>query len=128
MREEFTMIKASDVREIALALPDARERGHHDVTDFRVADKIFCTLPKKGWLGLRITANEQAALVAERPDTFVPASGQWGKRGWTLARMDDIDRTHAQELIAEAWRYRAPKKLLTAYDAGEPVTAPDQRS
>jgi hypothetical protein len=122
------MIKAADVREIALALPDARERGHHEVTDFRVADKIFCTLPKKGWFGLRITTDEQAALVAEGSETFVPASGQWGRQGWTLVRMDGIDRSYAQELIAEAWRYRAPKKLLSAYDAGEPVTAPDQRS
>jgi hypothetical protein len=112
------MVTADEVREIALALPGTHEKGHFDVVDFRVDNKIFCTLPKPGRLGLRIPVSEQAALIAEDPETFTPARGQWGRQGWTTARLDRMELELARELITEAWRHRAPKRLVAEFDAG----------
>ena len=36
-----------------------------------------------------------------------------------LVRMEAVDREQLAELIEDAWRLQAPKKLVTAYDAGE---------
>jgi hypothetical protein len=112
------MASADDVRELALSLPGAHESHHFEVTDFRVNNKIFCTLPRPGQMGMRIAPDEQAALLAEDPDTFEPAKGKWGEQGWTLIRLDAVDRDHLRELITDAWRHRAPKKLVAEYDSG----------
>jgi hypothetical protein len=111
------MVTADEVRSIALALPGAQESSHFDVADFRVRGKIFCTLPGPGQLTLRLPVGEQAALLAEDPDGFRPASGKWGEQGWTYAELDRLDAAHARELIVEAWRHRAPKKLRDTFDA-----------
>jgi hypothetical protein len=111
------MASADEVRELALSLPGAHESHHFDVTDFRVNNKIFCTLPRPGQMGMRIGVDEQAALLAEDPDTFERAKGKWGEQGWTLIRLDAVDQEQLRELIIEAWRTRAPKKLLAEYDS-----------
>ncbi|MGH3728034.1 MAG: MmcQ/YjbR family DNA-binding protein [Micromonosporaceae bacterium] len=112
------MTSVDEVREIALSFPGAHQSGHFDVTDFRVNNKIFCTLPPKpGQMGLRITASEQAALIAEAPETFTPGPGKWGEQGWTMVRLDQVDPVQLRELIAEAWRIRAPKRMVAEFDA-----------
>ena len=39
---------AATVRRLALALPETAEAPHHDMTSFRVAGKIFATMPPEG--------------------------------------------------------------------------------
>lgn len=103
---------------IALSLPGAHQSAHFDVTDFRVDNKIFCTLPKPGRMGLRLSPDEQAALLAEDPQTYQPANGSWGRKGWTIAVLATADTVQLRELITEAWRLVAPKKLLAQLEAG----------
>ena len=57
------MISVEAATAMALALPGAQQGAHFDVTDFRVGNKIFCTLPKPGKMGMRIGPDEQARLV-----------------------------------------------------------------
>jgi len=110
------MMTAQQVEEIALSLPGAGKGQHFDVTDFRVGNKIFCTLPKPGRMGIRLAPDEQAALLAEDPGTFSPASGAWGAKGWTQVVLDTADPGQLRELITDAWRRLAPKKLLQQLD------------
>ena len=99
-----------DVRRLALRLPETREGAHHGHADLRVADKIFAGLPPDGRsVNLKSTALNVDALVRSDPATYRNAwGGTW--LGVDLAR---VDRRTLQELITEAWRLAAPKRLLS---------------
>lgn len=100
---------------MAATLPEVEEKSHFDVADFRVHDKIFATLPDESRVVLRLDPTEQAALLASSPDSF-SAEGHWGRQGWTIVRLDAVDPDELRELVTDAWRRRAPKKLVAAYD------------
>jgi hypothetical protein len=40
-----------------------------------------------------------------------------GQHGWVAVRLDRVDPEELAELIDEAWRMTAPKRLIKAYDA-----------
>ena len=40
-----------------------------------------------------------------------------GRYGWTSIQLSTVDADELGELITEAWRRTAPKKLVAAYDA-----------
>lgn len=69
---------------------------------------------------LRLDPAEQAALLATAPQTFAAAAGAWGRQGWTIVQLATADAEELRELVIEAWRYRAPKRMLAAYDAAQP--------
>ena len=114
------MPTANDLREMALSLPEAEERltwGSHPT--FRVRDKIFAILSEDGfWASIKATLAEQAALIATDPDTFGIAS-HVGRYGWVTVRLEGVDSDHLLELLLEAWRQTAPKRLVRAYDVAE---------
>jgi hypothetical protein len=52
------------------------------------------------------------------PDTFfVPP--YVGTSGWVGVRIRSVDRDELLELVIEAWRLTAPKRLVRAFDDGE---------
>ncbi len=112
-------MKAAQVRTWALALPEATEVvveswGH---PTFRVNDKIFCSMASDGsTVGVKASKEEQAALIAADPDTFSP-SDYVGRHGWTTIVAARVDPDELHELIIEAWRHIAPKRLVKSYDA-----------
>jgi hypothetical protein len=64
---------------------------------------------------VKASKEAQAALVGSEPDTFsVPA--YVGQHGWVAVRLDRVDPQELAELIDEAWRRTAPKRLVKAYD------------
>lgn len=111
------MATGDDVRRIVLALPEAQERETWGHPTFRVRDRMFATLSDDGTRATaKATKDEQAALVAEDPQTFsVPA--YVGRHGWIGIDLAHVDPGHLAELLADAWRLTAPKRLATSYDA-----------
>jgi hypothetical protein len=60
---------------------------------------------------------EQAALTAAAPERFgVPA--YVGRHGWVSIQLVTVDPIELAELVVEAWRQTAPKRLVATYDAG----------
>ena len=112
------MPTADDLRAIALSLPSTEERltwGSHPT--FRVRDKIFAILSEDGLsASIKATLAEQAALVATAPDTFGVAS-HVGRYGWISVQLAGVEPDHLHELLGEAWRQTAPKRLAASYDA-----------
>ena len=53
--------------------------------DFRVTGKIFASLgvPNKSWGMVKLTPEQQRALIEKAPEVFKPSSGAWGRRGYT---------------------------------------------
>lgn len=111
------MPTADGLRDIALSLPETEERltwGSHPT--FRVRDKIFCILSDDGLSAtIKATLAEQAALIATAPETFGIAS-HVGRFGWIAVRLAGVEADHLRELLVEAWRQTAPKRLVAAYD------------
>jgi hypothetical protein len=115
------MTTADALRRAALSLPEAEERETWGHPTFRVRDKMFATLSDGGWsAGVKTTKEEQTALVAAAPETFgVPA--YVGRHGWVSIELATADPAEVRELVTEAWRQTAPKRLVAAYDAEHPT-------
>jgi hypothetical protein len=66
---------------------------------------------------VKATKQEQAALIAAAPDTFgIPA--YVGRHGWVSIQLATVDPAELRELMIEAWRQTAPKRLVATYDSG----------
>ena len=106
-------------RQFALALPGAAEEPHFELTSFRVHGKIFATAPPDGSeLRVFVGDDEVAACVAEEPAAFEPLL--WGRQVRGLrVRLAAVPDARIAELLAEAWRRRAPRRLAAAYEADQ---------
>jgi len=111
------MVSEEQARSFALELPEAVESSHMGHADFRVGGKVFAGFPRAGTMSLRLDAAEQGAVVAAAPETYAPAAGAWGRQGWTVVQLEGADPQELRELLAEAWRWRAPRRLVAAHDA-----------
>jgi len=109
-------MRKDTVRRFALTLPEAEERETWDTATFRVRSKIFMMFSEEernAWV--KSTHDEQRALVAQDADTFfVPP--YVGPSGWVGVRFAGADREELRELLIEAWRMTAPKRLVASFD------------
>jgi hypothetical protein len=109
----------ADAQRIVAALPECEEVfvaewGH---PTFRVRGKMFAAgTPEGPTISVKASKEEQAELVAARPETYRPAP-YVGRYGWVEVRLSDVDEVELRELLVEAWRRTAPKRLVNAYDA-----------
>jgi hypothetical protein len=110
------MISAEDARAFALSLPETREGSHFDQPDFRLRNHIFATLPGDGRAWIKISRIEMEAVVQSDPETFEGKA--WGASSWLGVELARVDADEFRELVTEAWRSIAPKKLLAGFDAG----------
>ena len=112
-------MRLDTARRFALSLPETTEEPHFDMSSFRVKGKIFCTVPPDGKrLHVFTGADEVRALVAEDPKAFEVII--WGKRevsDWLRVNLPHADAAQVKELLDDAWRAKAPKRVLAAYDA-----------
>jgi hypothetical protein len=107
-----------DVRELALALPETSERLSYGTPGFRVRDKPFARMREEGdvlvlWCsGL----DEKEFLIGAEPEKFF-TTPHYDGYAMVLVRLGAVDRTELAELLEEAWRLRAPKRVVAAFDA-----------
>jgi hypothetical protein len=109
-------MRKDTVRRMALALPEAVERETWGAPTFRVRGKIFVMFAegeREAWV--KSTHDEQRALTQMDPGTFfVPP--YVGPSGWVGVRFGTVDRDEMRELLTEAWRLTAPKRLVDAFE------------
>jgi hypothetical protein len=121
-----------DVRRIALALPETDEVDRRGHPAWRVKEKLFVwdrplrdrdrlalgdAAPDGPVLGVRVehlVAKE--AILADDPEVFFTIPHFDGYSA-VLVRLERIAVEELQELIAEAWLCRAPKRLGEHYVA-----------
>ena len=113
-------VRAASVRRIALAFPEVAEEPHHDMTSFRVAGKIFATMPPEGGrVHVFVEPDEVTTYCTEFPG--VVEELWWGKKlagCRVLLGGRGATAVLVRELLTEAWRRRAPARLRDAFDAG----------
>jgi hypothetical protein len=121
-----------EVRRIALSLPETSESilGHGKVASWKVRDKTFVwerplrpkeaqelgdAAPTGPILAARVEHfGAKEALLADDPDVYFTTAHFEGYPA-ILVRLDVIALADLNELIAEAWLARAPKKLAESY-------------
>jgi hypothetical protein len=106
----------AQARRLALSMPEVTEEPHFDMTSFRVRGKIFVTVPPDGTrMHVFVDPLEVEAYVAQDPAALEPL--HWGKqvRGVRVT-LAATSAASLAELIEEAWRRKAPKSLVAAFD------------
>lgn len=104
-------MNAADFRRIALSLEGAEESSHMGAPDFRVDGRIFATLASQGegYGNLMLTAEQQQAFLADRPDLFIPIKGGWGRMGMTHIILSQADEDSLRGALTTAWKLRKTK-------------------
>ena len=98
---------------MALALPEATEALHFNMQSFRVAGKVFATMPKGG-LQLHVFVDD---CTREQWIATYPAALEklwWGEKVVGLrVNLSLVDGVIVTSLLQSAWMRKAPKRLLT---------------
>jgi hypothetical protein len=110
------MPDAEDVRRIALSLPDTTEKTAWGMPTFRVAGKMFATLPEEETsLAVRCPKEERDELVLAEPGKFWIADHE-AQFAWVRARLAALeDEEELRDVLADSWRQAAPQRLLEAH-------------
>jgi hypothetical protein len=112
------MITLADLRSYALALPDVVEKPHFRLPGFRVADRLLAHLEKGDAHAIVCVGQaEGRAAAADQPDIFEEVWREHG-RIFVGLRVDlaKVTEGRMQELIEQAWRNRAPRRLVAEHD------------
>jgi hypothetical protein len=52
---------------------------------------------------VKLTSEQQNAMIEKTPEAFSPANGAWGRRGSTLVRLEQAVERTARSAIEMAW-------------------------
>jgi len=110
-------MKLDAARQLALALPEAVEAPHFHYASWRVGGKIFATAPPEGdALHVFVADDERERALALQPGCAEKLL--WGgKVVGVRVLLAKAPAAFVRELLAQAWRRKAPKRLLLSKDA-----------
>jgi hypothetical protein len=102
-----------------MSLPETTEEPHFEKSSFRVRKKIFATVPPDGrHLNVHVDPAEARALIEENPSAFGEICfGKNVKTDWVQVNLAAADAAEVRELLEDAWRLKAPPRVLAAFDA-----------
>ena len=101
-------------RRYALSLPRVVEQPHHQYSSFRIAGKIFATVPPDSLhLHIFVDEIEREYALAISPSAFQKLF--WGDAAVGLrVLLSDAKPALVERLLHCAWSRKAPKKLAAA--------------
>jgi hypothetical protein len=106
------------VRLIARGLPGTVEGTAYGTPALRVGGRLFARQHQDGEsLVVRIDHDQRAMRMRADPETFF-ITDHYLNYPWMLVRLESVDRDDLQELLENAWRLSAPKRLLASSDKG----------
>jgi hypothetical protein len=107
-----------DVLAAAADLPGVEVGTSYGTPSLKVRGKFMCRLrTDPDALVVRvIDVGDQEALCLGNPDVFFITPHYEGWPG-VLVRLDAVDRAQLEELIEDAWRIRAPKRVVAEHEA-----------
>ena len=124
-----------DVRRVALALPEVTESASRWGLQWKVRDRLVAwerpltaterralggASPDGPLLGVRVPdLGVKEALLAEEGGVVLTTPHFDGYPA-VLVRLERIDRLELAELVTDAWRLRAPRKLVLAHESASP--------
>jgi hypothetical protein len=107
-----------DVVAIGTQLPGVEVTTSYGTPALRVAGRFMCRMrTEPDALVLRVVdLGEREALLQGQPAAFFTTPHYDGHPS-VLVRLEAVDPEELAELLEEAWRLRAPKRAIAAYDA-----------
>ena len=100
------------IKDICLSFPETKEEPHFHKTSFRVRKKIFATLDQqKQELVVKLSLIDQSVFSDMLPGIISAVPGGWGKKGWTIIQLKEINQEALLDVLKTAYKEVAPKKL-----------------
>ncbi|QGV76909.1 MmcQ/YjbR family DNA-binding protein [Streptomyces ficellus] len=115
------MIDANDVRRIAMALPETVEKEAWNIPTFRVAGKMYVTIPDdQSSFAVRCPRHERAELIAAEPEKFwVPPHE--ASSAWVRVRLVALEgEEELRDILVDSWRQAAPDRLVEEHPGLRP--------
>ena len=108
-----TAVTFETVREIARELPGAVEGMSYGTPAFRVGKTLFARQHQDDdSLVIKIDPDERAMRMRADPETFY-ITEHYRNYPWMLVRFASVTAEDLRELLENAWRQSAPKRLLS---------------
>jgi len=104
------------VRRVALGFPGVEEGSSYGTPGFRVRGKFLARMKEDGeTLVVKCGDDERVFRIPAAPETFFVTDHY---RGYptVLVRLARVRLEDLREVLEEAWRRNAPKRLLAEYD------------
>jgi hypothetical protein len=123
------MLNATDVRRLALALPEVTEAAEVDQLSFAVASKSIAWTylervqpkaprrPRLDVLAVRCPIEKKELLIEAVPEVYFDDDHYRGYPA-VLVRLTAVDEAELAALLRDAWTIQAPKRLRKVYDDG----------
>ncbi len=107
-----------DVVAIGSGFPGVEEGTSYGRPALKVGGKFMCSLrTDPDALVARVSDMEdRQALLQGRPEVFF-STPHYDGYPYVLVRLEAIDSRELAELVEDAWRLRAPKRVVAGYDA-----------
>ena len=104
------MISPTTFRKTANSFEQVSEEPHFNKISFRVKGKIFATLDQlTNQATLKLAVADQSVYCLIQPAFARPATGAWGKQGWTLIDLRKAPKPLVIEALNKAYTQVAPK-------------------
>ena len=112
------MVTFDEFKAMGLALPRAIEKvtWGTEVT-LRIGEKMFAVGdPESGRVSVKASRGDQLELIAADPETFSVAP-YVGRFGWVRVVLARVDPAELRDLLTDAWRDTAPRRLVREFDS-----------
>jgi hypothetical protein len=112
----------TDVLAAGRALPEVEEATWYGTPSLRVRKRSLCRMKEDGeTLVIRvIDLEDKDALLRSDPAVYF-TTPHYDGHAYVLIRLAAADPAALAELIEDAWRLVAPKRLISAFDAQRPT-------
>jgi len=112
------MLAWVDVVTIGRGLPEVEEGTWYRTPCLRVRKRSFCRLKEDGeTLVVRVVdLQDKEALLRGKPDVYF-TTPHYDGYPYVLVRLADADPGELRELLEDAWRVTAPKRVVAAHRA-----------
>jgi len=111
------MVTIEQVRAFAMTLPGTYETLVRDRVKFRVGRYVYIAFSRdETEMGFGFPKAEREAIVRSEPDKFfMPGRGDL-RYHWLEVWMSAIDEAEMRELVLDAWRMAAPKRVVAEFE------------
>ena len=114
------MITIASARKMALTFEEAEEQPHFEKPSFRVNKKIFLTLDEKNNRGcVKLAEIDQDVFHRMNPKVVYPVPNKWGKQGWTLIELKEVEKDFFSDLLVASYCNVGPARLTGKYTQSE---------
>jgi len=102
------------VRKLALALPGVEDGTSFGTPALKVAGKLLVRLKEdRETIAIRVELAAREVLMGIKPETYY-VTDHYRCYPWMLVRLASADPGDLRDLIHQAWRRNAPKRLVTS--------------